>query len=148
MLSAKDIMHPRLSVPAKESGESLVNRMLCIYPGLPVVNENDEVIGVVTEHDIFDAVKEHRTIHEFSAESIMSCGHIEHEGVCGEPVTVTRDTSIDEVVNIMHSKHLSILPVVENATSRKLVGLISRKNIINALSEKHFWPEYEFQKRV
>ena len=109
-----------------------------------MVNDNLEVIGIVSEYDILDALKEGRTIHEFSAESIMSCGHAEHE-VCSTPVTVTPETPIDDIVEIMYSLRFSILPVVKN---KKLVGIISRKNIINAMAEQGFWPEHEFKKRV
>ncbi|MBI4680875.1 MAG: CBS domain-containing protein [Nitrospirae bacterium] len=111
---------------------------------MPVVNDNLEVIGIVSEYDILDALKEGRTIHEFSAESVMSCGHAEHE-VCSAPVTVTSDTPIEDIVEIMYSLRFSILPVVKN---KKLVGIISRKNIINAMAEQGFWPEHEFKKRV
>jgi len=141
---AKDIMHPRVSLPANEKGIELLKKLMCPYPALPVVNDNLEVIGVVSEYDILDALKEGRTIHEFSAESVMSCGHAEHE-VCSTPVTVTSDTPIEDIVEIMYSLRFSILPVVEN---KKLVGIISRKNIINAMAEQGFWPEHEFKKRV
>lgn len=141
---AKDIMHPRVSLPAKEKGIELLKKLMCPYPALPVVNDNLEVIGIVSEYDILDALKEGRTIYEFSAESVMSCGHAEHE-VCSTPVTVTSDTPIEDIVEIMYSLGFSILPVVKN---KKLVGIISRKNIINAMAEQGFWPEHEFKKRV
>lgn len=145
-LTAKDIMHPRVSVPAKERGEELVRKMMTAYPALPVVNDNLEVIGTVSDSDILNAVRQGRTIHEFSAETVMSCGHGEHyEKTCSTPMTVKSDASINEVVRMMYSEHLSILPVVDG---KKLIGVISRKNIINAMSEKDFWPEEEFQKRV
>lgn len=145
-LIAKDIMHPRVSLPAKMSGQELVEKMMCSYPGLPVVNDKLEVIGVVTEYDVFGALEEGRTIHEFSAESLMTCGHAEH-GVCGKPVTVTPSTPIEDIVDLFYanSHSVSILPVVEK---KKLVGIISRKNIINALAEKGFWQEHEFRKRT
>ena len=146
--TAKDIMHPRLSLPEKEPGMSLVNKLLCSYPGLPVVNDDDEVVGIVSEYDVFDALMNNRTVHEFSAESIMGCGHKEHEGVCKEPVSVSQNTPIDKVLEIMYTQNLSILPVVESDRSKKLVGIIARKNIISALAERHFWPEHEFQKRA
>ena len=146
--TAKDIMHPRLSLPMKEPGRSLVNRLLSPYPGLPVVDDEDRVVGIVTEYDVFDALMNNRTVHEFSAESIMGCGHMEHEGVCNEPVSVSQDTPVDRVIEIMYKERVSILPVVENEKNRRLVGIISRKNLISALAERHFWPEQEFQRRV
>jgi len=145
-LTAKDIMHPRVSIPANESGEGVVKRLTGYYPALPVVTDDMRVIGTVSDVDILDAVRERRTIHEFSAESIMSCGHAEHKGnVCKSPITVKSDTPINEVVDLMYTNDLSVLPVVEG---KKLIGMISRKNIINAMAEKGFWPEEEFQKRV
>ncbi len=147
-ITAKDIMHPRLSLPQKEPGRSLINKLLCQYPGLPVVNEDDEVVGIVTEYDVFDALMNARTVNEFSAESIMGCGHMEHEGVCNEPVCVSQGTPIDKVLEVMYKQKMSVLPVVESDRSKKLVGIIARKNIISALSERNFWPEHEFQKRA
>jgi len=146
-LRAKDIMHPRVSLPSKMKGEEVVEKLMCGYPALPVVNDRLEVMGIVSEYDVLSAVREGRTTHEFSAESVMSCGHAEHEGVCKKPITVQRDATIDEIVDLFYgnSTSLSVLPVVEK---KKLVGIISRKNIINALAERGFWKEHEFKKRV
>src|SRR3990172_421714 len=134
-IRAKDIMHPRVSLTFNEKGQELVKKMMCGYSGLPVVNEKLEVIGVVTDSDLLDALKEGKTIHEFSAESIMSCGHAEHN-VCSSPVTVKEDTPIEEIVSLMHEARFSVLPVVDG---KKLVGIIGRKNIINAMAEQGFW---------
>ncbi len=143
---AKDIMHPRVSLPAKMAGPELIEKLMSPYPALPVVNDNLEVIGIVSEYDVFGALEEGRTVHEFSAESLMSCGHAEH-GACPAPITVTPDTPIENIVDLFYknSSSLSLIPVVEN---KKLMGIIGRKNIINALAEKGFWPEHEFQKRT
>lgn len=141
---AKDIMHPRVSLPAKMAGDELIEKLMSPYPALPVVDDNLRVLGVVSEYDVFTALKEGRTIHEFSAESLMTCGHAEH-GACDTPITVTPSTPIENIVDLFIQRNVSILPVVEDG---KLVGIISRKNIINALAEKGFWKEHEFQKRV
>jgi len=143
-IRAKDIMHPRVSLQAKEKGRDLVKKLMSGYPGLPVVNENSEVIGVVTEDDVLDAIIEGRTIHEFTAETIMTCGHAEHN-VCASPVTVSTDTPIEDIVRLMHDSRITILPVVDGG---KLVGVVARKSIINALAEPGFWHEHEFKKRV
>lgn len=137
MLQAKDIMHPRCSIMAKERGEELIRKMLCEYPALPVINEGLEVLGVVSEHDILFALKEGKTIHEFDAETVMT----------SPALTVTTDTPVDQIMEMMVSKQLTMVPVVAKGNSQ-LVGIISRKNIINATTEYGFWPEHEFKKRV
>jgi predicted transcriptional regulator len=102
----------------------------------------------VSEYDVVSALEEGKTINEFSTESIMSCGHAGHTDVCGAPLTVTPDTAIEKILDLFHREKFSILPVVENDKSKRLMGLISRKNIITALAEEGFWPEHEYQKRV
>ena len=144
-LYAKDIMHPKVSLYVKDKGSDLVKKMLVNYPALPVVNDELEVVGIVSEYDILDALKEKRTIHEFSAESLMSCGHAEH-GACKEPVTITSDTPIEDIVDTLHRERLSILPVVDE--KKRLVGIVTRKNIIFAMAEQGFWTEAEFRKRA
>ena len=144
MLCAKNIMHPRKSIQARDRGTDIVKKLTAPYPALPVVNDNLEVIGIVSEYDVLSVMKEGRTLYEFDAESIMSCGHAEH-GVCERPVTVMPETPIDDVLEILHSLNFTVLPVVEH---NKLVGIISRKQIIDALAEPGLWPEHEFQKRI
>lgn len=143
-ICAANIMYPRLSVPAKMGGKELVQKLTCPYPALPVVNDNQEVIGIVSEYDILNAIKEGRTVHEFSAETIMSCGHAEH-GVCSTPVTVQPDALIEDVACLMFCTNFTILPVVDG---QKLVGILTRKSIINAMTEQGYWHEASFQKRV
>lgn len=143
-IAAKDIMHPRVSLPAKMAGLELIEKLMSPYPALPVVDDNLHVLGVVSEYDILTALKEGRTVHEFSAESLMTCGHAEH-GACDRPVTVMPQTVIEDIVDLFIHRNLTVLPVVENG---KLVGIITRKNIINTLAEKGLWPEHEFRKRV
>ena len=143
MLKAKDIMHPRISLHAKDKGDDVVKKLMCSYPALPVVNDNLEVIGICSEYDVLSALKQKRTIHEFSAETLMTCGYA--GSTCPPPISVQQDASIDEIVDVMHSTKFLVLPVVNG---KKLVGIINRKNIINALAEKGFWPEADFQKRT
>lgn len=145
-LCAQDVMHPRASLPTNTAGPELIEKLLGGYPGLPVVNEKLEVMGIVSEFDVLQAVKEGRTIHEFSAESLMTCGHPEH-GSCGTPVSVAPDSPLEDVVDLFlgNGLSLSVLPVV---SKKKLVGIIARKNLMVALVEKGFWPEHEFKKRL
>jgi len=145
-LCARNVMHPRASLPSNTAGLELIEKLTGVYPALPVVNESMEVMGVVSEHDVLQAIKEGRTIHEFSAESLMTCGHAEH-GSCGTPVCVAPESPLTDVVDLFlgNGSSLSVLPVV---SKKKLVGVIARKNLMIALAEKGFWPEHEFQKRL
>ncbi len=98
-IAAKNIMHPRVSIYAKTNGEQLIERLMSSYPALPVVDDDLRVMGVVSEYDVLTALKEGRTIYEFSAESLMTCGHAEH-GSCESPVTVQQNTEIEDIVEL------------------------------------------------
>jgi CBS domain-containing protein len=144
-IRAKDIMHPGVSVFAKDRGSDVVKKLTGISPALPVVNDDCVVVGIVSEYDIMIALKEERVLDEFSAESIMSCGHEEHERLCEEPLSITPDTPIDNIVFLFLDSGVSLLPVTEH---KKLVGIIGRSNIMYALSERGLWPEHELEMRV
>ncbi len=45
------------------------------------------------------------------------------------PASVTPDTSVREAAQLMKSEDVGILPVVENAESRRLVGLVTDRDI-------------------
>jgi len=142
--TARDIMHPRISLYAKTKGMELIYKLLSAYPALPVVDNDMKVLGIVSEFDVLNALNEGRTVNEFSAESVMSCGHAEH-GSCDSPVSVMPETPVEDIIEIISSLKFSILPVVEH---NKLIGIISRKNIIYALAEKDYLPEQHLRKRV
>jgi CBS domain-containing protein len=144
-LVAKDIMSPRVSLYANDKGSELVKKPMINYPALPGVNDDLEVIGIVSDYDVLDALNEKRTVHEFSAESLMSCGHAEH-GVCTEPLTISANMLIDDIANTLYKERVSVLPVVDER--RKLVGIIIRKSIINTITELGVWPEVDFRKRA
>ena len=59
-------------------------------PGLPIVNNDMEVVGVTTEIDFLKAIKEGMNIDEIRAEKIMT----------KNPVTADIETSINNVIEI------------------------------------------------
>lgn len=72
---------------------------------------------------------EERDTYGALAQSIMACGHPEHSH-CGAPATASEQTPIEEIVEKMYSMKLEVLPVVDEG---KLVGIISRKQVVHAL---------------
>jgi CBS domain-containing protein len=55
-------------------------------------------------------------------------------------------TPIEDVARTFYEKRASILPVVDD--EKKLIGIIGKKSIIVAITERGFWPQAEFQKRA
>ncbi len=48
-LVVKDIMFPQVSLYAKDKGSELVKKLMINDPALPVVNNDLEVIGIVSD---------------------------------------------------------------------------------------------------
>jgi len=119
--------------------------------GAPVV-ENDEVIGVISETDIVkfmrisipensEATAEPHLLTLLLAglvkgrialkKSLEKLAEIEVKDLmCKEIVSISPDQSVIDAATIMSKNKVNRLPVIEN---NKLVGIISRANMIKAL---------------
>jgi CBS domain-containing protein len=118
----KNIVAARVSTTAREIGTRL---LLGNFNGLPVVDNNIKLIGIVTAVDIFQAIRQGRNLDSLRAVDIMT----------QNPVTVKQDTDINEVIDIILQKHIIIVPVVDDKL--KLIGLIGRPDILKQnLNEK------------
>lgn len=87
------------------------------YHGLPVVDNNRKVIGVVTVNDLNCAIAEERNLAEVAVEQLMT-----------EMVSTTDwSDDLDSVLILLQSLHVKQIPVVRN---QKLVGIITEKDIL------------------
>src|SRR5919112_1585126 len=122
-MNAYDLMSPQVVV-AKENtnAEQISSRLLAgEFNGVPVVDDNGSVIGIVTALDILKAIQEgNRKLNTMVARDIMT----------PNPSVVKRDTSIDEIISIMVQKEIVLVPVVEDDNNKKLVGVVARLDIL------------------
>ena len=116
-------MSPQVVV-AKENtnAEQISARLLAgEFNGVPVVDDNGSVVGVVTALDILRASQEgNKKLNTMVARDIMT----------PNPSIVKQDTPIDEVISIMVQKEIVLVPVVEDDNSKKLVGVVARLDIL------------------
>ncbi len=126
MITAKQIMCKRSRIKSGSTGRNFVFKMMSTNcPGLPVVDNEGEVIGVVTANDILKAIKEGKKIDNIVVDDIMS-----------EPVTIDPDTPLDRIVDMMVSNNLTIIPVVKG---KKLVGIVGKMEVIDATLEPELY---------
>lgn len=129
MIKAKSIMHRGIGVRPNATGREIAYKFMSTgYPGLPVVDENKEVIGIVTEFDLLGALREGFKVDEITAERIMS----------KEPKTVDMDTPVTELIEMMLENNFTMIPVVRG---KKMMGVISRSEIIVAYVEPGYFEE-------
>lgn len=124
-VAAKDVMMKGVSLHVEDRGSTLVNKLSGRYHALPVVNDEREVVGIVSEASILKALREDRTIFQCTAGSLMTCGHYDHE-FCRRPLAVSPDTPLREVLRTMLKERMSVIPVTEGGT---LVGIINRHDL-------------------
>ena len=111
--------------------------------GLPVVDANGALIGIVTEGDFLRRGELGTTRHrpkwlEFfigpgrlATEYVHSSGRKVAEVMTPEPYTIGEDESLDAVVKLMERHRIKRLPVTRGG---QLVGIISRANLLHALA--------------
>jgi CBS domain-containing protein len=88
-------------------------------PGAPVVDDNGEFIGFISEFDVLRALESKKELSTLTAEQIM----------CKDRIAVTEDTSIEVAVKMMEEKRLLNLPVRKNG---KVAYSVTRHDLLRA----------------
>ncbi|WP_033135688.1 CBS domain-containing protein [Aeromonas finlandensis] len=110
--------------------------------GLPVLNGDGVMVGIVTEGDLLrrsELGTEIKRPHwkelfyspgELAKEYVQSHACYANEVMTTKPLTVTPEMPLDEVISLMESNKIKRVPVVREG---KLVGIITRADILKAL---------------
>jgi len=124
--------------------------------GMPVINENSQVVGIISEKDIvhaFSKALEHAGIREIKATMrLLFVGKIEdvdprklvevmrsaktqiaRNHMSAPPIMVSSRTSLREALNLMIARRVNRLPVVDKS---QLVGIITRGDIMVFLASE------------
>jgi CBS domain-containing protein len=126
--------------PALQAAQLMIQHGIS---GLPVVDSDNHVVGIVTEGDFLRRV-ETGTQRQRSGwlRFFVSAGRLADEyvrsrarkveDVMTRPVhTIEEDASLSDAVELMERHRIKRLPVVRD---RKLVGIISRANLLRAFA--------------
>ena len=89
--------------------------------GLPVVDERNHLLGIVTEYNLMQSV----TRPDLKSESVKSI-------MTASVITVDEDTIPLKVVGLMQKHHIRRIPVVRNDV---LVGVIARRDLLQYVTE-------------
>jgi len=106
--------------------------------GVPVVEEGERVVGVISEKDFLTRMGEQdtETFMGVVAECLKGLGCVavsirgqNAEDIMTSPaVTVNEETSIREIANLLTEKNINRVPVINR--KGRLVGIISRADIV------------------
>lgn len=144
-MKAKDIMNNDvISVKVEDKVEDLVKILLDHgISGVPVIDEKDNVVGIVSEADliyrekslhlpafipVLDGIVFLESFKKLEKEIKKMTAYRVKDVMNKEVITVKEDTEVQEVVNILLDKKINRVPVVDD--ENKLVGIITRSNIL------------------
>jgi len=144
-MTAKDVMtSPVVSVEADASIWQAVRIMLQRHiSGLPVIDQKGRLVGIVTEGDFLRRAEtgtqrrrprwlEYLIVPgRLADEYTRSHGRKVSEIMTADPLTITEDTPLDEIVRLMEKRQIKRLPVVRD---QEVVGIVSRANLVHALA--------------
>ncbi len=144
-MKARDVMTwGTISVEAKASIMHAASLMLQNkISGLPVVGADGHIVGIVTEGDFLrrrelGTQRRRPRWLEFligpgrlATEYVHACGRKVEEIMTPNPHTITVDTPLEEIVQLMERHRIKRLPVVDDG---RLVGIVSRANLLHALA--------------
>lgn len=94
--------------------------------GMPVADALGNIVGIITEYDIVNAILENKKLESLKASEIMQ----------KETITLDVEADVSEALKIFKEKHIVRVPVTENG---KLVGILSRIDALQGILEE---PEF------
>ena len=124
-LMSTDLEAARENATITEIGTRLILRSIA---GLPIIEEDGKVIGMLTVIDILRAIKEDRDLDTLKAKDLMTTN----------PKTVNQQTDMIEIINLMDSKGIEMVPVVDEDNDNRLIGVVSRKDILEEKFNERF----------
>jgi CBS domain-containing protein len=118
-LEAKDVMRrPVISTKKSASASDVASQLaLGSFSGMPVIDDEERVIGVITEHDLLDQLREGKDLGKLVVEDVMQ----------KNPITVDVNALLSDILDIMLENGILRIPVTD---SLRLVGVISRSTIL------------------
>lgn len=137
-------VHPSTSL--SEAAHTMVTQKIS---GLPVVDDNQRLVGIITEADFLKAlgVPAHQPHHNLweTLDSLFS--HMMHQGDMEAPsdavtehmmknvITADPDSDVHDVIEIM--KRNSVKRVVVIDSDRRVLGMVTRSDLVRLFFDKY-----------
>ena len=144
-MRAYQIMTPRLTTvqadtPIAAAAELMLTKRIS---GLPVVDAAGKLVGIVSEGDFLRrgeiGTRRRRSawLEFFASPGKLAAEFVRQEGrtvkdvMTKDPVTITEDVTLENIVQIMEQNGIKRLPVLRGDT---LIGIVTRANLLQAVA--------------
>jgi CBS domain-containing protein len=139
-IMTRDVITVTGQTPVEEVAKLLLARHVS---AVPVVDDSGAVVGLVSEGDLMrrvaDPEKQRRSWwlelfadpHSDVSDYIKTHGRTAADVMTQDVLTVSEGTPVSDVARILETNHIKRVPVL---TDGKLVGIVSRSNLLQALA--------------
>ncbi len=146
-VKVSEVMHREVATLHPDSPITAVVELLLDkdFTAVPVVDDQDKVVGMVSDNDLLTRGGMKVTISLKRAtdldyvrglhDSLENPHHKVSEVMTRQVVTITPDAILARAARLMVEKHLKRLPVVDS--DGKLVGILGRLDILNTIAAVH-----------
>ena len=148
MLKAEDIMTKDVIAVKPETTVEELARLLIEHKisGAPVVDDDNQLVGVVTENDL---IKKNARLHIptivrlFDAYFLLNSKKVEDEikkmvattvdEICNKDIlSLTEETSLEDIATIMSEKNIHLLPVLRDGA---VVGIVGKADVVRSMTK-------------
>jgi len=142
-LMTREPLTARPEMSLKEVIKILADRRIS---GLPVVDQHDFLIGIISETDlmwretgvtppayimVLDSVIYLENPSRYEQELHKALGQTVGEVMSRDPVSIAPEKSVQEAAKLLHDRNIHRLPVLD--TTGKVIGILTRGDIVRAM---------------
>jgi CBS domain-containing protein len=118
-LTVGSVMEKEVQSGMKDSeAKLLASYMMEGFGSVPIIDETSKLVGIVSEFDLLKALRKGKNLEDVMAGDIMTAN----------PVSVTQDTNMLTVMDVLQNNHLIRVPVVDS--KGKLIGIVARRDLL------------------
>ena len=121
LMMVKQVMQKQVQAAhLKTKGDVIASLMIEGFGAVPVVDAEDRLLGIVSEHDLLGALDDGKKLGAVTASDIMTCN----------PYSIHPEAMIPTLIHVLRASDLIRVPVVD--AKDKLVGIIARRDVLRA----------------
>jgi CBS domain-containing protein len=120
-MMVKQVMQKQVQAAhLKTKGDVIASLMIEGFGAVPVVDVEDRLLGIVSEHDLLGALDDGKKLGAVTASDIMTCN----------PYSIHPEAMLPTLIHVLRASDLIRVPVVD--ADDKLVGIIARRDVLRA----------------
>ena len=118
-LTVGSIMEKEVQSGTKDTeAKMLASYMMEGFGSVPIIDGSSKLVGIVSEFDLLKSLRKGNNLDEVMAGEIMTA----------HPVSVTQDTNVLTLMDVLQNNHLIRVPVVDS--TGKLIGIVARRDLL------------------